>query len=72
MKSLTQYLHQNSLDPVLAMNWLQERNLVADSAVTSDDVAEADAFPAMKALKRIGNSLDDSSPLAHLRANERP
>lgn len=53
MNALTQYIFLNGLDHDRAMNALQDKAVISDNAVTSEDVADVDC---QKAIDELPNS----------------
>ncbi len=52
MNALEQYILDHHLDPLLAMNLLQEHGIVSDNAIWAGDVAAADHAAAIAFLRK--------------------
>jgi len=48
MNALTTFISSIGLDPIKAMNELQDAGIVSDNCVTTEDVGRPDVFRAMK------------------------
>lgn len=53
MNSLQLYITQNALDPIVAMNDLQNHNVISDNCIDASEVASADCFRACMFLETM-------------------